>query len=466
MPFGMNCQMRNFTIEIENDPLKADELKGYPPSDFKKYYMYDTGMDKQLASWEDNDGKVCNARSNDGTFTLLLRRERTGNIWHRLLEMWQVELSLDALEMSAYIPGFDRKKVEIVFSTDDKGPWDELVWPMITGKMPLYQSEFKRDGCLGTVILPLPGSTSPYWYGVWEDLPCRTSYLLDPFINDMLKFMRLNTPPRLADDTVLTIVNRTGTSSTRQLWNIDAHAEALRKSFPDVTVQVQDFSVLSLTEQIQMIRGTDVFMGAMGAGLTHLFWLPEESSFVEIMAPGAHYSGFRNLAKVRRIPYFTTHGVLEEEFVKGEEYLKWKEAMHKPKAKAQAPKMEVPPAVNTIAQKDTKGDRAEDVKTTATTRAVTDKDAEIQAKTLAEHEAYLAEAWRNMPGIPGSPIEPMEDFDGYEGYEGDGARAIEKRHWQNDEYLYMTERQFIALAAAAINAQSNRGTRSQDIIPH
>ena len=45
-------------------------------------------------------------------------------------------------------------------------------------------------------------------------------------------------------------------------------------------------------------------------------------------------------------------------------------------------------------------------------------------------------------------------------------RTLRKRHWQDDEYLYLSEKQFIALAAAAINAQSNRGKRMKDIYPH
>ena len=132
--------------------------------------------------------------------------------------------------------------------------------------------------------------------------------------------MRLDTPPRLTQDTTVTIVNRTGTSHTRQLWNIDSHAEALRESFPGVTVQVLDFAAINLREQISIIRNTDVLLGAMGAGLTHIFFLNEESTIAEIIAPGTHYAGFRNLAKIRQMPYFVMHGVEEKAFIMTEEY--------------------------------------------------------------------------------------------------------------------------------------------------
>ena len=55
------------------------------------------------------------------------------------------------------------------------------------------------------------------------------------------------------------------------------------------------------------MQETSVLVGLTGAGLTNIFWLPEESSLAEIQAPGKIYAGFRNLAKMRRLHYFTAH---------------------------------------------------------------------------------------------------------------------------------------------------------------
>lgn len=427
-PFSMHCKMRNLTQEVLDDPAKGQEggeLYGFRDREKMKEYMYDTGIPVQFQSWKDGDGKTCNSAMNDGTFTLLTRREQTGNIWHRLLEMWQVKLSLDALSMSGFIKGFEREKVQVVFQDDKKGPWDELLWPMVTGKKPLYMNQLE-DACLGTVILPLVGATSPFWWGVWENLPCRESFVFDPFIKSALKHMGLDTPPRLTEDTTVTIVNRTGTSNTRQLWNVDAHAEALRHSFPGVTVQVSDFAAIELREQIKIIRDTDVLIGAMGAGLTHLFFLNEESTIAEVMAPDANYGGFRNLAKIRKMPYFIIHGVPEEEFKTTEE---WK-AVGGVGLEA-VPKLEV----------------AESLVPT-------------QTSTVDEVPTEMSEAI----------VDPKEAAKNEEVHERTSRRrktqSLSERHWQNDEYLYLSEKQFIALAAAAINAQGNRGTRIKDVYPH
>lgn len=221
-----------------------------------------------------------------------------------------------------------------------------------------------NDTCLGTVILPMTGHSSILWDEAWNSTNC-TESVLDFQTKFALQYMGLDTAPRLTEGTVLTIINRTHTSRTRQLWNIDAHTDSLRRTFPDVTVQVLDFASIPLRDQIEIIRNTDVLVAAMGAGLTHMLFLNAESTVAEILAPGAAYYGFRNLAKIKHNPYFSFHGVPKEQF------------------------------------------------------------------NTSEH-----------------------------------SHGRLKRHWQNDEYLYMTEKQFIALVSAAINAQGNRGTTHNDVAAH
>lgn len=469
-PFNMHCKMRNLTTERLEHPERIKELEGYPSREEWKEYMYDTGIPTQLRTWHDGDGQKCNKGRNDGTINVLVRREGTANIWHKLLEMWQVKISLDAVGMSAFVENWDISKVQVAFEDDDLGPWDELLWPMVTGRRPVRQSELE-DGCLGTVILPLTGATSPFWWGVWDDLPCRESFLFKPFVEKALRHMGLDTPPRLTEDTVVTVVNRTGTSNTRQLWNIDSHAEALRQSFPGVTVQVLDFSTIDLRSQIKIIRKTDVFMGAMGAGLTHVFWLNEESTVAEILAPGAHYTGFRNVAKIRKMPYFVTHGVPEDEFIETEEY---KKVMGD-----RAKKEKVVPTEVEVEAEPEPTEAREVVEAEAAVRVEEElaKASEEAAKLVEETKGHYAPPDESVNGVtdgwaekPASMAAALEIEDHIKVNE---KRRIErrmgeigKRHWQDDEYLYLSEKQFIALAAAAITAQGNRGKRMKDIYPH
>ena len=318
----MNCQLRNLTTEIANDPSKADALKLYRNVDEFKEYFYATGVSTQLKRWnisrEENDnGKSCNTKKNNKKYTMFVRREGNNNIWHKLLEMWQTKLTLDALQMTdygsssgqPYLSAAARKEVQVVFEDDAEGIVDSL-WGIVTGNEPVRLSSF-NDTCLGDVILPLVGTTSPFWIGVWDDMDCKSTYLLDPFIRDIYTHLGMTYNERTTENTVVTIINRT---TTRQIYNIDSHVAKLNTTFPDTTFQIIDFSTITLREQFEIISQTDVLIGAMGAGLTYMFFLPEQSTVVEIMAPGAHYTGFRNLAKLRKLPYFTAHGTPEEEW--------------------------------------------------------------------------------------------------------------------------------------------------------
>jgi protein O-GlcNAc transferase len=381
MSWSMNCQLRNLTTEIALDPSKAANLKLFRNVDKFKEYFYETGVGTQLRRWnisrEANDnGKSCNTKKNDKKYTMFVRREGNNNIWHKLLEMWQTKLTLDALQMTdygsslgqPYLTAATRKDVQVVFEDDAEGPVDSL-WSIVTGSEPVRLSTLS-DTCLGDVILPLVGTTSPFWIGVWDDMDCKSAYLIDPFIRDIYTHLGMTYKERTTENTVVTIINRT---TTRQIFNIDSHIAKLKITFRDTKFQIVDFSTISLREQFEIISQTDVLIGAMGAGLTHIFFLPKQSTVVEIMAPGAHYTGFRNLAKMRKLPYFTAHGTPEDE-------------------------------------------------------------------------------WKVAHGAQNDALESESE--------------IERRHWQNDKYLYLTEEQFVALAGAAINAQLNRGTRSADVKPY
>lgn len=387
--WSMNCQLRNLTAEIANDPSKKEQLQLFRNVDKFKKYFYDTGVVTQLRRWnislEENDGgRSCNTQKNDKKYTMFVRREKNNNIWHKLLELWQAKITLDILQMTdygsssgePYLPAASRNAVQVVFEDDDVGPVDGL-WGMVTGSEPVRLSTL-NDTCLGDVILPLVGTTSPFWIGVWEYMDCRSTYLVDPFIREVFAHLGMTYHDRTTEDTVVTIINRT---TTRQIYNIDSYAAKLSTTFPKATIQIIDFATITLREQLDIISHTDVLIGAMGAGLTHMFFLPSQSTVVEILAPGAAYTGFRNLAKMRKLPYFVAHGQSEKE---------WNKA----------------------------------------------------------HEKRI--------GGDGGAARSTSS----------GLRTKERRHWQNDKYLYLSEEQFVALAGAAINAQLNRGTRTADVKPY
>ena len=68
-----------------------------------------------------------------------------------------------------------------------------------------------------------------------------------------------------------------------------------------------DLAHLSFAEQIEVMSRTDVLAAVHGAGLTHAMFLPPEASVVELLPPGFGHKGFRNLAKLRGLRYFSVH---------------------------------------------------------------------------------------------------------------------------------------------------------------
>ena len=91
-------------------------------------------------------------------------------------------------------------------------------------------------------------------------------------------------------------------------------------------------------------------------------------------------------------------------------------------------------------------------------------DESAVAEILAPEAAYYG--FRNLAKIKHNPYfsfhgVPKEHFNTSEHSQG-----RRKRHWQSDEYLYMSEREFYFSRSAAINAQGNRGTTHNDVSPH
>ena len=86
---------------------------------------------------------------------------------------------------------------------------------------------------------------------------------------------------------------------------------------------------------------------------------------------------------------------------------------------------------------------------------------------------FFKEEWEKGEKTHVEPSQPLEEHhDWRDAYlpvtapeRAAGERKIHKRHYQKDKYLYLTEGMFTSLVGAAINAQLNRGYRSEDVRP-
>jgi len=319
---AIDCKMRNFTEEKMQSPEAAAALEGVKNVEDMGSYFFDTGVMEQMKDWDLNSAEqsnetrlLCDAQNNDHKWTLMVKREGNGNIWHKLMELWQSMITLDVLQMSIdpatskpYLSRADLSNVQIMYEDDWDGVYDTW-WPMLTpgGPQPVRKST-SGPACLGNVILPLAGSSSTFWQSHWGDQDCHESFLIGGFLKRVFRHLGFEYARHGNEaETTITFLDRRG--ETRKLFNLEGRVEKLRTRWPGFKFQVVDFATLPLKEQVYTIHKSDVIVGVTGAAMTHMLWLPEESSVVEIMMPDFHYSGFRNLAKMKKLHYYTTHSL-------------------------------------------------------------------------------------------------------------------------------------------------------------
>lgn len=269
---------------------------------------------------------------------LLVKREGHNNVWHSLMELWSMTLTLDVLRMSredtpmsgaraVAAPFFsapeDIPSTQVVLLDENEdGPFFDL-WSMFSGQAPVRLKAIMENATAAqafastpnTLIIPFPGGSNPMWQNDWEDRDCRTAPTLKTFIRRILLHYHIPwaTGPRPGipagwgrakeRDLVLTFVDRRG---TRKLLDQEPKLDALRARFPRVRVQSVDFGALSFPEQIRIAQDTDILVGVHGAGLTHTMFLREGTgAIVEIQPPKLGYKGFKNMAQMLGRKYFT-----------------------------------------------------------------------------------------------------------------------------------------------------------------
>ncbi|KAF6804492.1 DUF563 domain-containing protein [Colletotrichum sojae] len=159
------------------------------------------------------------------------------------------------------------------------------------------------------VVIPLPVGSNPLWQNDWENRDCKDAPLLRVFTRRVMqKFgVEFKTGRRQTKTLNITFIDRRG---TRKLMDQDVLLEAARKEFPlpDFNIQSIDFAAISFPEQLQVAQETDILVGVHGAGLTHTMFLRENgAAVVEIQPSSMSHKGFKNVAKMMGLGYFSTH---------------------------------------------------------------------------------------------------------------------------------------------------------------
>ncbi|KAK6537102.1 hypothetical protein TWF694_011302 [Orbilia ellipsospora] len=335
--FKASCNTRDFNAERAkgqtdpSDPLT--DIAGVPNLADLAEYWGGSGVAAQFKAHWDLKAEVQDCdRDSNGEWLFVISREDTPNIWHEMMDLWQCLITLDAMQAvrnpatgEPWMTQEDIASMQIVF--DDDLPMQRHLedwWEMLNGKKPMKASELKPGACYANVLLPLPGSSSPFWGALVEHVyhePCRSSIIIDAFRRRVFKHLDLTPRPlnsRPNEHPTITFVNRT---HNRRLWDADSLMDKIRTRYPDSKVNVVDFANLPLREQVELATETDVFIGHHGAGMMHLFFLPTDAAVVEITSSRARK--FRSITRMRGITHFEANCLEEpdyEHIAYGKEY--------------------------------------------------------------------------------------------------------------------------------------------------
>ncbi|PGH07762.1 hypothetical protein AJ79_06150 [Helicocarpus griseus UAMH5409] len=318
-PATFNNDSKKFAFDCDLRRLNKAEIAQRIPR-FQRFpeYWYETGPHYifehfvHLGREEKPSLRVENGRRN---FSILLKREGSANLFHCLMEIFSLALTMDVLRMAANpatkLPFFsseDFSNTQIVVLDDlPDGPYFDL-WSMFA-KQPavrLKDISATHQVNLDNVIVPMPGAANPFWLSQWEPLPCEHAELLQTFVKRVLNFYGIRDDRRTADTPlVLTFINRT---EKRRLIGQERYIARLKAKFPEVEIKSVDFAAIPFKEQLRLVRRTDILVGVTGAGMTHGLFLPQDSTVAEIVPPDIKYRGFRNFAKQLGHKYFSSHG--------------------------------------------------------------------------------------------------------------------------------------------------------------
>ncbi len=67
----------------------------------------------------------------------------------------------------------------------------------------------------------------------------------------------------------------------RKIRNHEEVVQTVKNLYPHFNIQSVDFAFLSFYEQLKVIRTTDILIGAHGAGVAHITFLPTTSAVIE-----------------------------------------------------------------------------------------------------------------------------------------------------------------------------------------
>lgn len=252
-------------------------------------------------------------------FSFLVQREDNNqNLWHTMMEIMSLTLSLDVLRAAidpgtgqAFFQERDVESAQVVFLDNlADGPYYDM-WSMFASKPPIRLNRSSATHLATTkIVVPLPGSSNPFWQGAWLDLHCGESELLKTFAQRVIEFYHISdNGSRKERPLTLTFIDR---KQKRRLLHKEEYFQKLMVKHPDIVMRMVDFAEMSLAEQIETAHSADILVGVHGAGLTHGMFQQTGATLVEILPPNIEHKGFANMANALGNRYLSDQAIEHE----------------------------------------------------------------------------------------------------------------------------------------------------------
>ncbi|KAF9888039.1 hypothetical protein FE257_009303 [Aspergillus nanangensis] len=308
--FHMDCEQRK---ELDT----PETWNAVPQYGHFLRYAYKTGPQVVLDGWVELGNETIDAPEppEPTSYTILVKREGSGNPWHSLMEVFSMAMTVDVLRIghrpddppsSVLLAEADVKSTQVVLLDDyEDGPYIDL-WSMMADKPTIRLADMDKAATTNFIV-PLAGGSNPFWRSEWETHPCQDSSLLRNFVSRAFETYHLEPTKSRRSEIVITFIQR---MDSRRLVNEDLYLDRIRSLFPQVTVQAIDFAALPFRKQLEAVQSTDILLGVHGAGLAHTMFLPPQSAMIEILPPKLDQKGYGNVASILGHSYFSTHGVI------------------------------------------------------------------------------------------------------------------------------------------------------------
>ena len=219
-------------------------------------------------------GRTCSPRP-----TLFITRYEYVNLFHTMTDWWNI---YDAAPQGYWEGG---GKVDLVWLDGHAEGNLDSIWGAAFGTH-RHVKHLDEGECFEKAIIVSAGYSSPLWFNnrMWRQLPCVET--ADGFAKHMVKSFGLEDTQRIKKRVVIIDRKpyqahpRSKKSMPRLIKNLHELEGAITASGGDA--RVVDFAQLTFGEQLEEIRAADVLVGIHGAGLSHVMFMSNGATMVEL----------------------------------------------------------------------------------------------------------------------------------------------------------------------------------------